>query len=61
MSEGTKAMLCLIAIAVLIVVAQTMDYNDQVRMEAEQHAQAEQRRADYMAWHKAILATRGQQ
>ncbi|MGA8147794.1 MAG: hypothetical protein WB870_09510 [Gallionellaceae bacterium] len=61
MKESTKALLCLIAIAILVAVAQTMDYSDQVRMEAEQKAemkaQQAQRRADFMAWRNAMAAT----
>jgi hypothetical protein len=41
MNQTTKAYLCLGAIAVLVVVAQTMDYHDQLRMEAEMKAEAQ--------------------
>lgn len=46
----TKATLYLIAIAALIALAQTMDYNDQ------QQAQAAAPSGDYLAWHNEMLA-----
>lgn len=51
MRETIKATLCLLAIAVLVALAQTMDYNDQ------QQAQAAAPSGDYLAWHNEMLAT----
>lgn len=35
MSENLKAALCLAAVALLVALAQTLDYHDQLRLEAE--------------------------
>lgn len=35
MSENLKAALCIAAIALLVALAQTMDYRDQMQLEAE--------------------------
>lgn len=35
MSENLKAALCLAAIALLVALAQTLDYHDQLQMEAQ--------------------------
>ncbi len=45
----TLTTLCLIAIAALVMFAQTIDYNDQ-------QAQAAAPSADYIAWHREMLA-----
>lgn len=51
MSEKKKATLCLIAIAVLVITAQTMDYNEQQR-----ELQADESSAHYIAWHNEMMA-----
>ena len=47
MSEKTESTLCLIGIAILIAVAQTMDFNDQ-------QAEASATQAVYVAWHQEV-------
>ena len=49
MSEKTKSTLCLIAIAVLVATAQTMDYNDQVQQEQDRVP-----KAVMVAWHTEV-------
>jgi lysophospholipid acyltransferase (LPLAT)-like uncharacterized protein len=56
MSEKTKAILSLIAIAVLIAFAQTMDYKEQIQQEAV----ANTRQNIYIAWHNEALAATGE-
>lgn len=53
--EKLKAALYLALIAIGIACAQTMDYNEQVEMEAQEDAA----RAEYVAWHNEMMVATG--